>query len=107
MVEKCFECAHQMVQAAVSCQPLHQPELAGDRRKSQRPLEMGQAGLPKTLPGLHRVDVEAWMRQLNTQHYLKLMALQAQLVVLFKQLDVRLAAVQAVGKGLEPTARRC
>lgn len=47
------------------------------------------------------------MRQLNTQQQVRIMTMQAQLVVVFIQLGLRLMAMQAVDQGLEPTAMRC
>ncbi len=96
-----------MLLANVPRQALHQPEMTGYRGKSQCALEMRQAGLPELLPGLKGVSFEVGMRQLNTQHYLMLMAMQANLVILFEQLDLLFAAIQTVAHSLAPTVRRC
>ena len=103
LVEKCFKSVQQLVLAAVPWQPLHQPEVTGQRAKGQCALEMCQAGLPQTLPGLQRVVIETWARQLDTQHQVILMAMQAQLVVVFTQSGLRLMAIEAIGYGAQPT----
>ncbi len=96
-----------MLLANVPRQALHQPEMAGYGGKRQCPREVRQAGLPDSLPDLKGVGFEAGMRQLNTQHYLTLMAMQVNLVILFKQLDLLLAVIQTVAYSLAPTVRRC
>lgn len=96
-----------MILGAVPWQPLHQPEVTGDGTQRQSALEMRQAGVAETLPGLQWVGIETRVRQLNAQQQLKLMAMQAKFVIVFIQLCVLSMAIQAVNQRLEPTTRRC
>ncbi len=43
------------------------------------------------------------MRQLNTQQQVRIMTMQAQLVVVFIQLGLRLIAIEAIDQRSQPT----
>lgn len=107
LVKKRFESGQQVFLAAIPWQALYKPEVTGQRAKGQCALEMRQAGLSETLPGLQRIGIETSVRQLNAQQQMIFMAMQAQRIIVFIQLGLRLMAVQTVDQGLDPPLRHC